>query len=194
MKLFLFIIALILIATRAFAGNALHDACKHLCETDSECVRKCVAHSELMELRAEVVNAASDFHKKPELRLTALRTGANLEAFEVCRKSGWSTDNQLTCLRASPSPGLMKSCKLLSPREDDQVKCIRSGKVAGEVEACLKILVSADLRLQCVGLQLSVKATEACDLKGQGSKDRMRCLERAPRQQHRMPASVSREE
>ena len=179
----------------AHAGNAVNDACKRLCETDGDCVRKCVAHAELMELKADVIHVAAGFHKSVDMRLTALRTGASIETFETCGKSGWSTDNMLTCLRAYPTPELMKSCKKLSPREEDQVKCLRNGKTSAEVEACMKILVSTDLRLQCVGLQLEAKVTETCDLKGQGSRDRLRCLERAPRSAsdahpRRQPASV----
>jgi hypothetical protein len=167
--------------THAFAGSAVNDACKRLCETERECVRKCVGHSELMELRADLINVASDFHKEPELRLTALRTGASLETFEICRRSGWSTANQLTCLRAYPTPELMKSCKKLSPREEEQVKCIRIGKTSAEVDACLKILVSNELRLECVGLKLAAEEIESCELKGKGSHDRLRCLKGSAR-------------
>lgn len=186
-QLTLFLLALSPL-THAFAGNAVSEACKRLCEAERDCVRKCVGHSELMELRADLINVAADFHKEPELRLTALRTGASLETFDICRKSGWSTDNQLTCLRAYPTPELMKSCKKLSPREEEQVKCIRMGKTAAEVDACMKILVSNDLRLECVGLQLPVKVTEGCDLKGRGSRDRVECLKRSDR----VPASKAK--
>lgn len=195
MKLYLFLFTALLPLPRAHAGNAVNDACKRLCDAEGSCVRKCVAHAELMEVKADLINVAAGFHKSADMRLTALRTGASLETFEICGKSGWSMDNTLTCLRSYPTPELMKSCKKLSPREEDQVKCLRNGKSSAEVEACLKILVSADLRLQCVGLQLDVKATAACELNGQGSRDRLRCLERAPKSApgaspRRMPASV----
>ena len=198
MKSSLLLFLALLPLSGAHAGNAVNDACKRLCETDSECVRKCVAHAELMELKADVIHVAAGFHKSVDMRLTALRTGASIETFEICSKSGWSTDNTLTCLRAYPTQELMKSCKKLSPREEDQVKCLRNGKTSAEVEACLKILVSTDLRLQCVGLQLSAEATEGCNLKGQGSRDRLHCLERAPRPAadagpRRKPASHSPE-
>lgn len=177
MRTFLFLCIVFLFAGQAPAGNAVSDACKRLCETEKECVRKCVGHAELMELRADLINMAAAFHKDPELRMTALRTGAGLDAFEICGKSGWSTDNKLICLRAYPTPELMRSCKKLSPREDEQVLCVRNGKSAASVDACAKLLVSNELRVKCVSLQVTARATEACNLKGQGSRDRLRCLE-----------------
>ncbi len=174
------------LATNSHAGNAVNEACKELCKSGKDCIRRCVGHSELMELKADLIQLAAAFHKDPELRLTALRTGANKDSFEICGKSGWSTDNQLICLRSYPTPELMKSCKRLSPIEADQVKCVRNGRSAQAVDACSRILVSNDLRIRCVRLDLSAFETSACDLPGKGSKERLRCLER---KSGRTPAS-----
>jgi hypothetical protein len=172
-----FPLILLLIPVSLLAGsNSAHEACRRLCDVGSECVRKCVGHVELMECRAEVVNAAAEFHKSADIRLTALRTGASLETFDICRKTGWSTDNKLICLRSYPTADLVKACKSMSAREEDQVNCVRNGKSAADVEACNRLLVSGDMRLKCVGLEVSAMEAESCDRKGQGSLQRLECL------------------
>jgi hypothetical protein len=185
MKFFLIIsIFLLLLSVPSdAANNSIHEACRRLCDVEVDCVHRCVGHAELMEVRAELVNVAAEFHKSPDVRLTALRTGASLETFEMCTKTGWSTENKLICLRSYPTASLIKACKNLSPREDDQVRCVRNGKTTAEVEACNRLLVSANIRLECVGLHAGADATETCDQKGRGSLQRLECLKgnrRAP--------------
>ena len=109
MKPLLFLFIFSLFAPAQAANNCVHDACRRLCETERDCVRRCVSHTELMEVRAEIVNTAADFHKLPEVRLMALRTGASLETFDLCQKTGWSSDNKLICLRSYPSVEVIKS-------------------------------------------------------------------------------------
>ncbi len=178
----LFILFLLLLALPAeAAGSSAHEACRRLCENEGDCVRRCVGHVELMEVKANLVNTAADFDKSVEVRMTALRSGASIETFSICGNSGWSTHNKLICLRSYPSPELMKSCKTLSSREADQVRCLRNGKSSADIDTCNRILVSPDLRLECLGLQITAKEMSPCEGKGSGSRERLDCLRRLDR-------------
>jgi len=178
----LFFLFLFLLAPPAEAsGSSAHEACRRLCENESDCVRRCVAHVELMEVKANLVNIAADFDKSVEVRMTALRSGASIETFSICGKSGWSTHNKLICLRSYPTPELMKSCKALSAREADQIRCLRNGKASADVDSCNRLLVSPDLRLECLGLEIAADEMSPCAGKGFGSRERLHCLRRLER-------------
>lgn len=179
MKTSLFLTFLLFTLSASAAGNSVHEACKNLCSTLSDCVRKCVAHAELMEVRASLVNTAANFHKDPETRMVALRSGANAETFDLCGKTGWSTENKLICLRSYPTPELMKSCKKLSPLEEDQVRCVRNGKTAAEVEKCADTLLDTSMRLECLGLEVTAHEITDCGNIKAGSAQRLSCLRQA---------------
>lgn len=189
----LFSIAVLLLACTALAANhSVHDACKRLCATASDCVHKCVSHAELMEIRPDLVNVAADFHKDPEMRMTALRSGASMETFDLCKKTGWSTENKLICLRSYPTAELIKSCKKLSAAEEDQVRCVRNGKSSAEIDKCSSMLVDTKMRLECLGLEVSAKASDECGSLNQGSRQRLDCLRSADSRRSskkRVPAS-----
>jgi|GEM_PF-5575746 len=181
MRTFFFSLFLLISLSASAANNSVHEACRRLCEVEADCLRRCVSHAELMEVRADLVNVAADFHKNPEIRLTALRTGASLDTFGLCGKTGWSTDNKLICLRSYPTAELIKSCKNLSPREEDQVRCVRNGKSSVEVDACSSLLTSPELRLECIGLPITAQQAFSCKVSGLGSQQRLDCLKRLDR-------------
>jgi len=135
MKLIFIFLLTFLMPTANAGSRANQEACRLLCESESDCLRQCVDHTKLMELHAELVNAASSFDKMPEVRLRALRTGATVEVFDICSKIGWSTENKLICLRSYPTKESVKTCKKLSSREEDQVRCVRNAKISGEARA-----------------------------------------------------------
>jgi hypothetical protein len=161
------------------ANNAVHDACKRLCETDGDCVHKCVGQAELFELRPDFVNAVADWTKNPEDRMRALRSGANLEILALCQQTGWSLDNKMICLRSYPTPQVIKNCKKLSPLQEEQVRCVRSGKTEAEIDACIRLVPGAGHRLDCIERRVSVEARHTCGEDGGDSFEKMGCLERA---------------
>lgn len=129
MKLAFVILALFFAIPARAANNAVNDACKRLCDTDGECVKKCVGQAELFELKADFINAVTDFTKLPGDRMRALRSGANLEVLALCKQSGWSLDNMMICLRSYPTAEVIKGCKRKSQLQETQVECMRQGKV-----------------------------------------------------------------
>lgn len=187
------IFALLFVSLAYSASNSVHDACRRLCESEKDCVRKCVGHAELMEVRAELVNTAAKFHKDPEVLMTALRSGANVETFELCATTGWSTEGKLTCLRSYPTRELIKSCKRLSTREEEQVRCVRNGKTAAEVDRCASILTDPGMRMECLDLEVTAMESGSCARSGAGSRERLECLRRADTKRtgrDRSPASL----
>jgi hypothetical protein len=163
----------------ALAGNnAVNDACKRLCNAESDCVHRCVAQAELFELRSDFINAITDFTKGVDDRMRALRSGADLTILSLCKTTGWSLDNMMICLRSYPTPEVIKNCKRLSPRQEEQVECVRLGKSEAEIDACIRLVPGSDRRLQCLGLRVTANETANCGEAGGDSYERMKCLER----------------
>jgi hypothetical protein len=179
LNLLLLLILVGLLLPAQAANNSVNVACKRLCDTQSECVRKCVAHAELFELNSDFVNATADWSPDPEIRMKVLRTGANVEILALCKQTGWSLDNMLTCLRSYPTPEVIKSCKKLSTGQEEQVRCIRMGKTSAEIEACTLLAPSASQRLECLGKEVTAQETRECRRLGPDIQQRMQCLDRA---------------
>jgi hypothetical protein len=179
MKL-VFCTLLVFFATTAWAGNnAVNEACKRLCNVESGCVRRCVGHAELFELKSDFINAVADWTKTPDDRMTALRSGANLEILSLCKQTGWSLDNMMICLRSYPTPEVIKACKKLSPLQEEQVRCVRRGKTDAEVEACNRLVPGSDRRLECLDRNVTAQDVTTCREEGGDSYEKMRCLGRA---------------
>ena len=177
----LLLISLLLFALPAGAAhNSVNEACRSLCDGEGECVRKCVAQAELFELRPDFILAVSNFTKKIEDRMRALRSGADLGVLAICQGTGWSLDNQMTCLRSYPTPELIKACKRLSSRQEEQVECVRMGKTDAEVDACNGMFPGSDRRLECLGTSVSARDRSTCEERGGDSRMKMECL-RSPR-------------
>jgi hypothetical protein len=194
MKRTLLFAPFVFLASLAFAANnSVNEACKRLCETESECVRKCVGHAELFELRCEFISAAADWSPTIETRMKVLRSGANLEVLEICQKTGWSLENKLTCLRSYPTPEVLKACKKLSPRQEEQMRCLRMGKSEAEVNACIALVPGSDLALACLQKQVTAQETRECRRMGLDSKARMDCLEQAVREHEAESVAFERE-
>ena len=179
MKMALWILSLFLALPVSAANNAVHEACKRLCDNESECVRKCVGHAELFELRADFINAVADFTKKTDDRMRALRSGADLEILALCKGTGWSLDNKMICLRSYPTPEVIRNCKRLSPREEEQVHCVRLGKSEADVDACIRIVPGTDRRLECLERGVTAKDAGDCHEQGGDTYEKMKCLEKA---------------
>ncbi len=161
------------------ANNSVNEACKRLCETESECVRKCVAHAELFELKSDLIDNVADWTPVVETRMKVLRTGANNEILALCKQTGWSLDNMLTCLRSYPTKEVIRECKKLSSLQEEQVRCIRLGKTSAEIEACSLLVPASNQRLECLSRTITAQETRECRKYGMNSQQRMNCLERA---------------
>lgn len=179
MKLVLWTLSILLAQSASAANNAVHDACKRLCDQESECVHKCVAHAELFELRAEFINAVTDFTKRTDDRMRALRSGADLQILSLCKDVGWSLDNKMICLRSYPTPEVIRNCKRLSPREEEQVQCVRLGKTEAEINECIQLVPGSDRRLECLQRGVTARETRSCREGGGDTYEKMKCLEKA---------------
>lgn len=111
------------------ATSGVNEACKQLCDQEAACLKKCVGHAELFEIRPELIKSVAAFDPDTETRLKVLRTGASAETLELCKKADWSLENTLICLRSYPTRDLMKACTKAKRGEDEQVECVRSGVV-----------------------------------------------------------------
>ena len=160
-------------------GNAVNESCKGLCNSDGECVRKCVGQAELFELKSDFINAVTDWTKKPDDRMRALRSGANAEILSLCSQTGWSLDNKMICLRSYPTPEVIKSCKKLSPLQEEQVRCLRMGKTDVEVSACVNLTPGSDMRLDCLQRNVTAQDAISCRKEGGDSFEKMNCLRKA---------------
>jgi hypothetical protein len=175
-----FFIFLFLLASPAHAANnAVNLACKSLCASESECVRRCVGQAELFELNADFINAVTEWTKKPDDRMRALRSGANIEILQICKTTGWSLDNMMICLRSYPTPEVIKACKRLSALQEEQVRCVRMGKVDAEVDACSKLFPGSDRRLLCLEKNITAEDTNECRTLGGDSYEKASCLDRS---------------
>jgi hypothetical protein len=199
MRLSVFILTLLLALPASAANNAVNGACRQLCDGDSDCVRKCVGQAELFELRAEFIRAVTEWTVKPDDRMRALRSGANLEILDLCKRTGWSLENMMICLRSYPTRDVIKNCKKLSTLQEEQVQCVRLGKTEAEIDACVRFVPAPNFRLTCLEHQVSMRELKSCDAQGGDSRERMRCLERAEQSHlaqegapHRGPSSVTR--
>jgi hypothetical protein len=179
MKSVLFIFFLLFAPRTYAANNAVNLACKSLCASESECVRRCVGQAELFELNADFINAVTDWSKKPDDRMRALRSGANVEILQLCKATGWSLENMMICLRSYPTPEVIKACKRLSTLQEDQVRCVRAGKVDAEVDACNKLFPGSDRRLLCLQKYTTAQDTDACRTLGGDSYEKATCLDRS---------------
>lgn len=179
MKLALFTFSLLLSATHAHAvNNAVNLACKALCNSENDCVRRCVGQAELFELRPEFINAVTDWTKKPDDRMRALRSGANQEILDLCKQTGWSLDNMMICLRSYPTFDVIRNCKKLSPLQEEQVRCVRMGKTDAEIESCSKLFPGSDRRLECLSRNVVASDIDHCRHYGDTAA-KARCLEAA---------------
>lgn len=175
----LFLLPLLFFASLALAANrGVPEACKRLCDSESECVRKCVSQAELFELRSDFIDASTAWGKTAEVRMRVLRSGANIDTIALCKTTGWSEENKLTCLRSYPTPSMLKLCKKLSSREEEQVQCLRTGKTEAEVDACINLVPGTDLRLECLHKDTTALETRQCNRNGLDSRARMNCLQR----------------
>jgi len=160
------------------ANNAVNLACKSLCNAESDCVRRCVGQAELFELKPEFISAVAEWTQKPDDRMRALRSGANLEILDLCKQTGWSLDNMMVCLRSYPTFEVIKSCKRLSPLQEEQVRCVRMGKTDAEVESCRKLFPGTDRRLECLSRNVVAYDIDHCRPYGDTAA-KARCLEAA---------------
>jgi hypothetical protein len=179
MKALIISLLLGLLPAPAWSGTMAHDACRGLCEGESDCLRRCVSHVELFELSADFVNACAAFHSDPEVRLKVLRSGATRDLFPLCKDTGWGIDNVLTCLRSLPTPEVIKACKKLSPKEEDQVRCLRSGTTHVQIEACRNFGATPSERLQCLDYHLDAHVARRCSQGKNTEAQRLQCLNQA---------------
>jgi hypothetical protein len=176
MKLFL----LFLFSLPAFAANnAVNDACRRLCAADTDCVHKCVSQAELFELKPDFINAVTDWTKKPDDRMRALRSGADVLILELCKSTGWSLENMMICLRSYPTPEVIRNCKRLSPLQEEQVHCVRLGKTEAQIDECNQLVPGSGHRIACLERRVTAPDTRNCRDLGGDSFERMQCLEKA---------------
>lgn len=164
----------------AFANDiGVEQACVDLCDEDDSCASRCVKHAELFEVKANFIQAVAAWSPSQTERIQALRSGANLETFVLCKQTGWAKNDVLTCLRSYPTASMIQSCKRMSALAGEQVRCLRTGKSEAEVDACSALLVGGDQRLACLEKSITAQETHGCQIRGADSKQRLRCLETA---------------
>lgn len=176
LSLLLCLLALSLSAEAGTVRNKIADACSRLTARDAELTKNCVNHAELYELDSGYVNAVVNFHSTVEVRMKALKSGANVDTLNLCKALGWSIDNTLSCMRSYPTPEVIKACKKISPKEDEQLKCIREGRDAAQINACEGFGTKVAERFQCLELDVSALATINCRSKFQNHSSRIVCM------------------
>jgi hypothetical protein len=182
---FLLFLGLMLDPALTWAGVAVHDACRRLCENEAECLRRCISHSELFELNADFVNACTDYNPSVEVRMKVLRSGATRDLLPLCKDTGWGIDNVLICLRSYPTPEVLKACKKLSPKEEDQVRCLRSGNTNAQIEGCFKFGDSTKERLSCLDYHLDIAQPRRCREKASSAEGRLACMDQTKKEKER---------
>ncbi|MGZ3653328.1 MAG: hypothetical protein ACXVB9_12840 [Bdellovibrionota bacterium] len=179
MKRAIIILSLLFTSPTQAGNNAVNESCKSLCNSESDCVRRCVGQAELFELKSDFINAVTEWTKNPDDRMRALRSGANHEILQLCQSTGWSLDNKMICLRSYPTPDVIKSCKKLSPLQEEQVRCVRMGKTEAEVDACNRLVPGSDRRLECLERNVSAQDSINCRNLGGDTFEKMSCLRNA---------------
>jgi hypothetical protein len=162
---------MILLLVALFFGNPAEaskngDSCLALTNGDRELARKCFRHLTDFDLDYHYANACSKFSTNVENRMRCLRSGANLETFNICQQAKFSLDGTLTCLRSYPTPETMKRCKNISTQEDDQLRCIRTGRGPDQMQACVDFFRDKEEIFACLSLDLPAHETRRCGKKG----------------------------
>ncbi|MGZ3693308.1 MAG: hypothetical protein ACXWQO_03830 [Bdellovibrionota bacterium] len=176
--LVLLLLLLITLPVEANAGSKIADACGRLTARDPELTRNCVNHAELFEVDSEYIGAVVQFNPSVEIRMKALKSGANVETLNLCKSLGWSTDNTLSCLRSYPTPEIIKSCKKLSPKQEEQLRCIREGRESTQVDACTTQSDLVSERFTCLDLNVPTLATINCNNLHSTFTARMACMKK----------------
>lgn len=179
MKLWALILSFLLLPSLASAGlraSKVAESCRALTDGDRELLPKCVNHAELFEVDAKLIREFAGFHRDVEIRMKALKSGADSEGLALCKEAGWNLENTLSCLRSYPTRSLLKSCKKLSPNnEDEQLKCLRLGRETAEVDACAGIGATTDEAFRCLEIHATAMQVLHCKRAGLG-KPAFRCL------------------
>lgn len=172
-----FIFLFLSLAGEAESANRIADACALLTQNDHELTTKCINHAELFELDSGFIKAVAAFDRSIDIRMRALKSGANTDTLELCKKLRWTTENTLSCLRSYPTPELIKGCKKISSSEEDQLRCIRLGKEPAQVNACDSIASQVKEKFRCLEMDVPALATLNCRNKSDSEKIRQNCLQ-----------------
>ena len=173
------LLGLVVLSFHAEAARAhkIADACQALANGDRDLITKCVNHAELFELEATFIRTVVAFHNDVEVRMKALKSGANVDTIQLCKSLGWSLENTLSCLRAYPTPELLRGCKKLSKVEDEQLRCVRYGREVSQVNACETMSENSGDRFRCLELDVPALAAINCRNKSSAVTGRFHCLE-----------------